>query len=88
MERERQLVLSMEDLVYETNGHPMCIELYAQLCTVRGFQQANGYTYEGYVENWRARTSQPQATLARVGALNPALAKPSTEPPVKSADPA
>ena len=81
-------MLSMEDFVYETNDHPMCAGLYAQLRAVRGFQQTNGHTYEGYVENWRARTSQPQATLARVGALNLALAKPSTEPPAKSADPA
>jgi hypothetical protein len=66
----------MEDLVYETNDHPMCIGLYDQLCAVRGFKEMNGFTYEGYVDKWRARTVQAPATLGRVGALN------SPTPPV------
>ena len=39
----------------ETENCPMCPNVFFGLCSVRGFNKLNGYTYVDYVSHWRER---------------------------------
>ena len=48
-------VIKNEDIPLETDTCPMHPYNFFQLNFVAGFNEVNGYTYEGYVSKWRER---------------------------------